>query len=391
MQEVRIGIVGMGNRGRWWISLLERIKGAKIAALCEKVSPLLEQGLASAQNPEIQGYQDFTKMLQEAELDAVAIVVEPNNNADLVCEALYSGKHAICDVPLAFTLEDCWKIVVAVEKSGRKFKMAEQIRFSPYVSAWKKMVEEGTLGKIIFAEGQYFHGMPSERFWFDTKTGQGLTWEAAKNNPDAEKSRLWDMPNPILYLPHELSPLLKILDDRVTKVVSMGTRRSSYVYEGFPVPDIEVALMHTEKDTILRMAAGFNVPSPRPNHWQHLMGTCGEVETNRSENEKMKIWLADNYMCTKEDVDWTYTAYQQAPPEAAGSGHGNLDYYPPADFIQSILQDTSLDMDVYQAAETAAPAILAAVSADNNNKLIDIPDFRPTKKRPAGCEPEKEL
>jgi len=347
MQEVKIGIVGMGARGRGWVNTFKRVKGAKVVALCEKIKPLLEEGLKIAQDSKVKGYQDFEKMLKEEALDAVGIVVEPHNNADLICEALESGKHVICEVPLTYTIKDCWRIVLAVEKSGLKFSMAEQVRYSPHISAWKKMVEEGILGKIIFVEGQYLHGMIPNRFWLDKETGKQLTWEEAKNNPNAKKSRFWYMPHPILYLPHELSPILKVLNDRVKKVVCMGTRKRSYYYEDFPVSDIEVALMHTEKDTVLRMAAGFNVPTPVPGHWQHIMGTNGEVETNRSMNDKMKIWLANSFMNTKMDIDWEYTPYQPAPPEAKGTGHGDLDYYPLADFIKSIKKDTSPEMDVY--------------------------------------------
>ena len=363
--------------------------GTKVVALCEKIGPLLEEGLKITEDPQVKGYQDFEKMIKETGLDAVAIVVEPENNADLVCKALELGKHVICEVPLTYTIKDCWRIVLAVEKSGLKFEMAEQIRYSAYISAWKKMVEEGILGKIIFAEGQYLSGLASTRFWLDAKTGKRLTWEEAKNNPNAKKSRIWHMSHPILYLPHELSPILKVLDDRVKKVVCMGTRKKSYYYEDFPVSDIEVALMHTEKDTVLRMAAGFNVPTPTPHHWQHIIGTHGEVETNRSMNDKMKIWLADSFMNTKMDIDWEYTPYQPAPPEAKGTGHGDLDYYPLADFVKSIKEDTSPEMDVYKACDTAAPAILAGVSMDKGSKPLEVPDFRPNEERRAGEEPNK--
>ena len=388
MQDLRIGIVGMGPRGRGWVNTFKRIKGAKVVALCEKIGPLLEQGLEIAADSDVRGYRDFEKMLREAGLDAVAIVVEPHNQPDLICEALQRGKHVICEVPLAYTIEDCWRIVLAVEKSGLKFEMAEQLRYSAYVEAWKKMVEEGTLGKVIFAEGQYFHGRTRERYWFDSETGRPLTIEEAKGNPNAKKGRMWYMPHPILYLPHELSPILKVLDDRVKKVVCMGTRKRSYYYEDFPISDLEVALMHTEKDTVMRMACAFTIPTPRPHHWHHIMGTKGEVETNRSLKDRPKMWLADGFLEDKIEVDWGYNPYQPAPSEAIGTGHGSLDYYPLADFVGSIRKDTTPEMDVYKAADTAAPAILAGMSADRGSEPLEVPNFRPNEKRRPGEEPK---
>ena len=389
MKNLRIGIVGMGPRGQLWIDTFKRIGGCKVTALCEKAAPLLKQGMEIAGDPGIKGYRDFERMVKEAGLNAVAIVVEPHNQPDLICEALQRDKHVLCEVPLAYTIEDCWRIVLAVEKSGLKFEMAEQLRYSAYVNAWKKMVGEGTLGKIIFAEGQYFHGMGPNRFWLDAETGQRLTWEEAKDNPRAKKSRAWYMPHPILYLPHELSPILKVLDDRVKKVTCMGTRKQSYHYEEFPVSDIEVALMHTAKDTVMRMAAAFNVPTaPGPLHWHHIMGSKGEVETNRSSKDKPKMWSVESFLGDKIEVDWSYNSYQPAPPGAKGTGHGDLDYYPLADFVRSVREDTTPEMDVYKAVDTAAPAILAGLSADRGSEPLEVPDFRTGAKRRSGEEPE---
>jgi len=387
MDQIRVGIVGMGSRGRSWIRTFKGVKDARVVAICERIEPLLEGARAASADPDIEIYTDFDEMLEKAPLDAVGIVVEPHNQPDLICKALEAGKHVSCEVPLAYTLEDCWRIVLAVEKSGLKFEMAEQLRYSAYVNAWRDMVRNGTLGKIVYVEGQYLHGMTEDRYWMNGETGQGLKWQEAESEPSATKTRMWYMPHPILYLPHELSPMLKMLDDRVEKVTCMGTRRRSYVYPKFPVPDIETSLMRTKGDTLMRMTAGFTVPTPTPLHWHHIMGTAGQVETNRSTRDRMKLWLANGYTDTKADIDWCYSAYQPSPPEARASGHGGLDHYPLAEFIRPIREDSEPDLDVYGAAETAAPAILAARSAERGGVPLKVPDFRPTNGRRRGQKP----
>ena len=139
MTDVRLGIVGMGPRGEATIENLKNVEGCKVVALCEKIGPLLEKGLQKAGDPDVKGYLDFAEMIKEVE--AVAVVVEPEHNANLICEALYAGKHVICEVPLALTMEGCWNIVLAVETTGLKFAMAEQMRYEPRVEAWKKLVD----------------------------------------------------------------------------------------------------------------------------------------------------------------------------------------------------------------------------------------------------------
>ena len=389
MDNIRIGFAGMGPRGRHWLSNIQRLGSIEIIAVCEKTGPLLEAALASVQG-EVKGYRDFSTMLKDGGVDAVVIVVEPENNPDLVCEALESGKHVLCEVPLAYTVRDCWRVVLAAEKAGTrgiKFAMAEQVRYSPYILEWKKMVDNGSLGRVLFAEGQYLHGRTDNRYWHDGETGEKITWEQARSRPNARKSRAWSMPHPILYLPHELSPILKVLSDRVTRVTCMATRQGSYINEDFPVSDLEVALMHTEKDAVMRMLTAFAAPTPSPTHWHHIMGTKGCVETNRSTKDSMKMWLAESHLKSKVDVEWENTSYQPAPPGAKGSGHGNLDYYPADDFITSIIEDRSPELDVYGAAETAAPAIIAGVSAENGSIPLSVPDFRPSESRAPGEEP----
>lgn len=364
-----------------------RIKGVRLNAICDKYESLVKQLYDAVGDVNLGCYTDSRKMLCEADIEAVVIAVAPEHNAELVCEALNAGKHVLCEVPLTYTIEDCWRVVIAVEKSGLKFQMSEQARYAPYIQAWKKMVSKGRLGKILFVEGQYFHGMGQDRYWQDRETGARLTIEQAENNPRAVKSRFWAMSHPILYLPHELSPILSVLDDRVTRVSCVATRRPSYYHEWFPVPDLEASLMCTEKGAILRLATAFVAPTATPNHWYHFMGTNGRVETNRYEGEKMKIWTPDNNMGKPVEMNWEYDT-ASAPAEAIASGHGGMDYYPMATFVDSILNDVTPPMDVYKTAETTAPAILAAQSVDKDSQWQTVPDFRPGAKRAKGHMPE---
>ena len=56
-------------------------------------------------------------------------------------------------------------------------------------------------------------------------------------------------------------------------------------------------------------------------------------------------------------------------------------------FVNAILNHTTPPMDVYTAADTAAPAILAAQSAEQNSAPLDVPDFRPGPHRKPGQPP----
>lgn len=391
-KNVRWGIIGLGNRGRYLSHICHyAVPRSRVVAVCDRISPLLTSAVEYLGDHEIKMYTDHKEMLKHAKIDAVCVFVAPEHNPDIVCDCLEAGKHVLCEVPLSLTIEGCWRIVTTVEKTGLKFQMAEQTRYAAYVKNWKHMVENNILGKILYCEGQYLHGMGPDRFWINPQTGERITIEEAKKTKiPLQKARFWNLRHPIYYLPHELSPLLHILDDRVVKVIGMATKNPGYRYDWFPQSDIEIALMHTEKDTVLRLMAGFTIETlSGSEHCNRMIGTGGWVEQPRTKSGKGKLWLAERYMSDAADISWEYSNYWETPALASQTGHGGLDYYPIADIVKSILFDKPTAMDVYKAADTAAPAILAGLSIENGNKPVDVPDFRPSEKRLMGRLPEK--
>ncbi len=87
-------------------------------------------------------------VVNHAEIDAVIVTCETNRHAEMVTAAASSGKHILCQKPLALTLEDCDIIGDAVQKSGVKFMMAHQMRRDPANIAMKELIDSGVLGKI---------------------------------------------------------------------------------------------------------------------------------------------------------------------------------------------------------------------------------------------------
>jgi len=178
------------------------------------------------------------------------------------------------------------------------------------------------------------------------------------------------------------------LNDRVVEVTAMSTRAPSYSYPGLiHVPDLQVALMRTEKDAILRMATCFTQRFVPYHHWYQVIGTRGCLEWRKSSRELPRIWLADLQMHDYAEVDWRYERVD-APSEARGAGHGGADYYVHIAFRDAVLGRKPLEFDVYKAVETAAPAILAARSIAEGTKLIRVPDFRPGEERSPGEAPK---
>lgn len=386
---VRLGVVGMGPRGQSWLWLLKEFPQCRVVALCDNRGPLLDQALAAHADSDVKGYRDYSEMLNHPGLDAVVINTDATTQADLAVQAMEAGKHVTTEVPACNTLDDCWKLVLAVERSGRIYQLAEQTRYWGFIQAWKKIVAAGQLGKILYVEGEYVGHYGTNYYFQDNETGQTFSAEEALNNPRAAKTWRHKM-NVITYLPHTLSPLLSVLDDRVVEVTAMGTRPQSYSFENIEQSDVEVALMKTEKDTILRVMAGFTSPVGKrgetTHHFYQVRGTKGAVEWKRAGWDKPKMWLADHQMGDWAAMPWS-TDIIDAPPEAKASGHGGADYYAVSTWLDAIQNNTTPPLDVYKSIETAAPAAAAIESINRGTQLVKVPDFRPNAKRAAGTEP----
>ena len=390
MDAIRIGLVGLGHRGLHWLQLLQRVEGYHITAICDPIVALHERALMRIKNPdEVTAYTSYKDFLAEANIDAIALCVRCKEQGELAAQALEAGKHVSCEVPAAHTMEDCWRIVTAVERTGGVYHLAEQLRYAGFVDAWRGLVVEGRLGRVTFCEGQYIGYYGTRQFFQDLKTGTQYPIEALSNHPEAEPTWLHQMP-PIHYLPHELSPMLRVLDDHVVEVTAMSTQKPSYSHPEIGQPDIQVALMKTEKDAILRMVCGFTQPvsHARGHHWYQVMGTNGSVEWKRLEKGAPLMWLADSQMHDMAEMDWRFER-TDAPGAARGSGHQDLDYYVHAAFRDALIEGKPLEFDVYRAIETAAPAILAAESIDQGTTLMRVPDFRPSETRPLGQMPKE--
>lgn len=376
---MRIGIIGCGPRA-WYNAIPKLIDYAEyeLTCLCD-IRPALVERVAyetqKAHSVTPHTYTDYQQMIESEDLDAVIILVDADKQADIICDCLKAGLHVMAEVPLCYTMEDCWRIVTTVEQTGKHFLLMEQIRYAGYVQAWRQIVQAGVLGDIVLAEGEYFHNLPMRMYQDD----QGVYYDRDHVDKANNAKPTWRAEQPsIVYLPHDLSPVLDVLDDRVTRVTGM----QSPAKDGSDYSPMQIALMQTEKAVTLRMATSFATAAPE-RHWQHIKGTRGYVEMPRVSGGPYLMWAEDWQLPNAVQIPWGLERVD-APAAAVGSGHGDCDFYVFATFADAVLRNQPVAFDVYKAAEITAPAIAAADSINQGSVPIDVPNFRPTAQRRAG-------
>ena len=385
-KKVRIAALGCGGRWIGLCSLYARIPGVEIVAVCDVAKGAAER--AAAVQKENVGYApsvytSFEEMRKNEIYDAIVITADPDVQVDFAVAEMDRGIHVMTEVPAAYTIEQCRRLVDAVEKNGVKYQLAEQTRYWHFIRLWREMAQRGEFGKIMYAEGEYLHYEEKWDFFQHAETGERV-WTndpSYHNNPLYKKAwRYRAFMDPIWYLPHELSPLLSITGGRIERVSCLGTRKGESYTQGFDVRDLECALMYNSNDVIFSLRAGFTAPygnKKKTNaHWYQIKGTKQSVEWARSGLDEPKLY--------RPETGWElHPEWGTADPDAEelfrSAPHGGADAYPLYDFVRAIIHDETPAMVVYRAVETAAPAIMAVQSAKMGGITLEVPDFRPAK------------
>ena len=155
-RPVRIAVVGLGF-GAEFIPIHQRHPHVELAAICQRSEDKLNQ-VGDAYGVE-RRYTSYADLLTDKEIDAVHINSPIPDHAPMSLAALEAGKHVMCTVPMATTVEDCKKIVDLSEKTGLKYMMAETVVYAREFLFVKQMADAGELGDIQFLQASHQQDM----------------------------------------------------------------------------------------------------------------------------------------------------------------------------------------------------------------------------------------
>ena len=153
--DIRIAVIGFNGRGGDHIANYEKIKGVRIAALCDVDSAVLEKGKAqmAKKGIEVATYQDIRKLLESKEVDAISIAT-PNHwhslAAMLGCAA---GKDVYVEKPVSHNVSEGRQLVTCAQKTGRIVQMGVQSRSGAGLAAALDWLKGTPLGKVKWARG----------------------------------------------------------------------------------------------------------------------------------------------------------------------------------------------------------------------------------------------
>ena len=186
MTSLKVGLIGAGRLGRMYGQYLaHRVPGVTLAAVADQ-KPDVAQSLAGDLGV-AKSYARHEDLLDDREIEAVAVVTSTSAHKQVVMDAARSGKAIFCEKPISLTLVDAAEMIELVAAKGVFFQMAFQRRFDVGYLAAKKKLEAGAIGDpVMFTSISRDPYAPPIEFC-DPKVSGGLIADMGVHDFDAAR------------------------------------------------------------------------------------------------------------------------------------------------------------------------------------------------------------
>ncbi len=389
LDTVRIGFIGLGNRGPGAVERMSHIEGAEIKALCdirpEKVNAVKKTLEGSIHSPAIYTgkQEEWKKLCELPDIDLVYIATPWSMHTPMALYAMEHGKHVCVEVPAAKTIDECRQLVQTSERTKKHCMMLENVCYDFFELLTLNMVRQGLLGEIVHGEGAYNHDLLLSNF---SKTNYYDMWRLKEN-----------FRNGNLYPTHGLGPVAQVMNinrgDKMDYLVAMQsndfmmqqTAKELAAKDDFYKPfankkyrgNMNVTTIRTNKGRTIMLQ--HDVTSP--NIYSRIFKISGTKGSALKYPSPGRIALDDKDWLSEEEYKRMEEKYQPPIVKKVGElakqvgGHGGMDFLMDWRTIDCLRNGLPLDQDVYDAALWSAIAPLSEWSVANRSNSIIVPDF----------------
>jgi len=400
-RRVRLGMIGVGGRGTDLLKTALKIPQVDVPAVCD----LVPRNIANCQNlvqearhakPEGYGPDEraYLQLLQREDLDGVIIATPWELHIPMAVAAMKANKYSAIEVGPASSVEECWELVNTYEQTRFPCMLLENYCYFSYNMAILQMVRQGIFGEIVHCQCGYGHDL-RERIVMGKGTGptpKGVGDYRSTHN---------QFRNGDLYPTHGIGPIAQCLNiqrgNRFAYLTSTATKTRGLAHwsrnnlpPGHDRRDIDwrqgdivtTTLKCQNEETII---VNFDTRLPRPMSFMYwIQGTQGMwmQDGDTSSPDKSTIYLDG----VSPHHRWeSFDAYQKkfehpvwkkhlGTSESQG-GHGGSDFLEVRDFVDCILAQAPVPIDVYDAAAWMAISPLSEASVAKGSAPVEFPDF----------------
>lgn len=365
MEKIKIGIYGTG-RG-WDIAQnFMLLPECEIVAICD-FHEERRKAVIKRLDDSVAEYEDFDSFL-EHDMDAVILANYFHEHAPAAIKCLERGIHVFSECISNGTMAEGVELVRAAEKSNAIYMLAENYPQMKFNREMQRICKGGTLGKILYAEGEYNHPGDPNDFIFMKRYNYF--------------QKHWRNYSPVTYyITHSLGPVMcatGATPKKVTAFAILGTKNENVPSAGYVGDNTAIITTQNDDGSVFRVTGCANFGGHHNSY--RICGTEGQIENLRGMGEK--IMLRYNRW-SKPDTMPEISLYEPGwndPDEAfiEQSGHGGSDYLTARMFVECIKEGKQPQhpFNLHSAVAMSSVAILAHRSMLEGGKPYDIPDFR---------------
>ncbi|MDT7829366.1 Gfo/Idh/MocA family oxidoreductase [Pricia sp. S334] len=388
IEQVNVAFIGVGNRGSSHVKHMAALHPkAKITAICDIRDEYAQKSVDFAkemgQNPKkYSGTEEAWKdMVKRDDIDLVIISTPWEDHVPMCVYAMQQGKHAAVEVPAAYTVEDCWKLVDTAEETQRNCMMLENVCYGNEELTLLQMVDQGYFGTLTHGEAAYIHDLRHSMF---SKTGYYNQWRI-RHHVKYDGN---------LYPMHGLAPVAQYMDinrgDRFNHLVSMSSLEANlseyaktiepdnefYKHTDFKHGDMNMTLIKTAKGRTIMVQ--HDVASPRV--YSRINAISGTKAYHEGYPSRLSVNGKHDWLTEAEHAEvfekYKHPIWNRLKDEIAKhGGHGGMDFVLLYRLIDGFNQGRALDMDVYDAADWSVVTPLSGISIQKGNAPVKFPDF----------------
>ncbi len=182
--KIRIALIGAGRAGMIHAeNFRASVPGACIAAICD---PVEDAARNAAQKLEVdRWYTDYHDIMEDKTIDAVIIATPTKYHCEIAVAAADSGKHILCEKPMAMTVEECNIMNAAAEKNGVILQIAFMRRFDASFIAAKKMIDADEIGEVVMVRSNTRGPSIPKPWMYDISKSNGPLAEVCSHDIDS--------------------------------------------------------------------------------------------------------------------------------------------------------------------------------------------------------------
>ena len=423
LKKVRVGFAGLGMRGPGAVHRLAAMPGVEVAALCDLYQERVDvqqAWLEKAGKPkalEFVGPEAYKAMCESDAIDVVYNATSWDMHVPIALCAMENGKHAMIEVPSAFTVDDCWALVETSERTRMHCMQLENCCYGEAEMLALNLVRSGLLGETVHGEGAYIHDLRALCYadWAPKPTNERYGY--------ADYWRLrWNVQHKgNQYDTHGLGPVCEYMNinrgDRFDYLVSLESNQfnyEAYAKAVFPdskwKPGLKVA-MGDMNTMLVKTVNGksimiqHDVSSPRPySRINRITGTLGafegigfidkDAELGAKVDGLQMDGCIGKFGWGDKIGDPVHSYFAEAKmqemrekyrhplwrPEISDiakaiGGHGGMDFIMDLRWVYCLQNGLPLDTDVYDLASWCCLAELSERSVNARSGSVDVPDF----------------